>query len=120
MFQTVSYPLPVFFSLFSNPRLPLFQSLFPSFPIPDFLFFNSCLPLFQSQPYSFSLPLLPLGHPLSPFSIHPSHLSDCSCQLTLILFPLPTFPLLAAIINKKWPENRHFIGLRAVALIVLS
>lgn len=109
-----------FFSLFSNPRLPLFQFPTSSFSIPVSLFSNPHFPLFQSLSPSLSLPRFPLIHPLSPFSIHPSRLCVPPSQLTLILFPLPTFTLLTATINKKRPENRHFIGLRAVALVVLS
>ena len=66
------------------------------------------LPLFQSLFPSFSLLLLPLVHPLSPFSIHPSRLCVPPSQLTLILFPPPTFPLLAAIINKKTARKPPF------------
>ena len=47
MFQTVSYPLPVFFSLFSNPRLPLFLFLFSHSVILSLLF-PSILPVFAS------------------------------------------------------------------------
>ncbi len=97
-----------FFSLSSNPRLILFPSSSPSFPIPVFLFFPLLLPLFQSPSPSLSLLLLPLVHPLSPFSIHPSRLCVPPSQLTFILFPLPTFPLLAAIINKKTARKPPF------------
>ena len=78
MFQTVSCTLSGLFSLFSNPRLTLFPSSSPSFPIPDFLFFPSSPPT-RSSPLSLFHPSFPSLRPsfpvdfdsLSPAHIHP-------------------------------------------------
>ena len=76
----------------SDCKLPVARPFLPLFQSPSSSFSLLLLPLFQTLSPSFSLPLLPLVHPLSPISIPPSRLSGCSCHLTLILFPLPTFP----------------------------
>ena len=76
MFQTVSYPLPGLFSLFSNPRLTLFPSSSPSFPNPVSLFFSSSPPT-RSSPLSLFHPSFPSLRPSFPAdfdSLSPAHI----------------------------------------------
>ena len=76
MFQTVSCTLSSLFSLFSNPRLTLFPSSSPSFPIPDFLFFSSPPPT-RSSSLSYFHPSFPSLRPSFPAdfdSLSPAHI----------------------------------------------